>query len=140
MSQPLTEWKVLPHGRLTRVEDNVLTVVGEVPMPLASIPRRMTVVRLGDVRLVIFNAVALDEEEMRVLEEFGTPAFLIVPNGHHRLDAKIWKNRYPQLTIGLENRPSQSVAWQEGARCRRGDCSPRRSLTERAPALSARAR
>jgi len=99
MSQPLTEWKVLPHGRLTRVEDNVLTVVGEVPMPLANIPRRMTVVRLGDGRLVIFNGVALDEEEMRVLDEFGTPAFLIVPNGHHRLDAKLWKNRYPQLRV-----------------------------------------
>lgn len=46
MSQPLTEWKVLPHGRLVRVEDYILTVVGEIPMPLTNIPRRMTVVRL----------------------------------------------------------------------------------------------
>ena len=95
MSQPLTEWKVLPHGKLTTVEENILTVVGEIPMPLANITRRMTVVRLRDGRLVIFNAIALDEDEMRALEEFGKPAFLVVPNGHHRLDAKIWKSRSP---------------------------------------------
>jgi len=35
--------------------------------------------------------IALGEDEMRVLEAFGEPAFLIVPNSHHRLDSKIWK-------------------------------------------------
>jgi hypothetical protein len=99
MTQPLTEWKVLPHGRLTQIDDNILTVEGEIPMPLAKLPRRMTVVRLRDGRLVIFNGVALDEGEMRRLEEFGTPTFLVVPNGHHRLDAHIWKQRYPQLRV-----------------------------------------
>ncbi len=49
----LKEWKVLPHGRLTTIEDNILTVVGEITMPALSFPRRMTVVRLGDGRLVI---------------------------------------------------------------------------------------
>ena len=97
MSQPLTEWKVLPHGKLTTVEENILTVVGEIPMPLANITRRMTVVRLRDSRLVIFNAIALDEDEMRALEEFGKLSFLVVPNGHHRLDAKIWKSRFPVM-------------------------------------------
>ena len=68
-------------------------------MPLTNIPRRMTVVRLRDGGLVIFNAVALDENEMRRLEDFGKPAFLVVPNGHHRLDARIWKNRYPEMQV-----------------------------------------
>jgi hypothetical protein len=99
MSKPLTEWKVLPHGRLTRVEDNILTVEGTIRMPLGEFSRRMTVVRLRDGRLVIFNAIALDEEQMRVLEDFGKPAFLIVPNGHHRLDARIWKERYPDIRV-----------------------------------------
>jgi hypothetical protein len=99
MSQPLTEWKVLPHGSLTRVEDNILTVEGTIRMPLGDFSRRMTVVRLRDGRLVIFNAIALDEEQMRVLENFGKPAFLIVPNGHHRLDARIWKERYPDIRV-----------------------------------------
>ena len=99
MPKPFTEWKVLPHGKLTAIEDDILTVVGDIPMPVGDMKRRMTVVRLRDRRLVIFSAVALDEEEMRALEEFGEPAFLIVPNDHHRLDSKIWKDRYPAMQV-----------------------------------------
>ena len=68
-------------------------------MPVATLQRRMTVVRLHDGRLVIFSAIALDEDEMKKLEDFGTPAFLIVPCDNHRLDAKIWKDRYPGMTV-----------------------------------------
>jgi hypothetical protein len=99
MSRPFTEWKVLPHGKLTPIEDNILTVVGEIPMPVGDIVRRMTVVRLRDRRLVIFSAISLGQEEMRALEDFGEPAFLIVPNAHHRLDCKIWKDRYPAIQV-----------------------------------------
>jgi len=99
MTKPFTEWKVLPHGKLTKVDDNILTVTGEIHMPLTEFPRRMTVVRLADGRLVIFNGIALDDKEMRALEAIGTPAFLIVPNDHHRLDARIYKERYPSLRV-----------------------------------------
>jgi len=99
MPATLEQWKVLPHGRLTDVTEAIWTVVGEIEMPLMTLPRRMTLVRLRDGRLVIFNAIALDEEEMRRIERFGTPAFLIVPNDHHRMDAKAWKLRYPQLRV-----------------------------------------
>jgi len=99
MTQPLQQWKVLPHGRLAAVDDNILTVTGEIHMPLTDFPRRMTVVRLQDSRLVVFSAIALDEDEMASLEAYGRPAFLIVPNGHHRLDAKIWKDRYPLMQV-----------------------------------------
>lgn len=92
-------WNVRPHGKLTEIDDGVLTVEGEVPMPLARLPRRMTVVRLRDSRLVVWSAIALDEPEMSRLESFGQPAYLIVPNGHHRLDARAWKKRYPQLEV-----------------------------------------
>jgi hypothetical protein len=92
-------WKVLPHGKLSQIDDGILTVVGRIRMPLGSFPRRMTVVRLADSRLVVWSAIALDEKEMARLEAFGRPAFLIVPNDHHRLDAKAWKDRYPQMQI-----------------------------------------
>ena len=36
---------------------------------------------------------------MKELEAWGTPAFLIVPNAGHRMDARIWKKRYPALTV-----------------------------------------
>ncbi|RUW54346.1 hypothetical protein EOA32_06085 [Mesorhizobium sp. M1A.F.Ca.ET.072.01.1.1] len=99
MPAPFKEWKVLPHGRLSPVDDDILTVTGDIPMPVGNLKRRMTVVRLRDGRLVIFSAIALDDEQMRAIEAFGEPAFLIVPNDHHRLDAKPWKDRYPTLQV-----------------------------------------
>ena len=99
MARTLEQWKVLPHGKLTEVDENILTVVGELQMPLTELPRRMTVVRLNDERLVIYSAIALDEDEMQALEDYGRPTFLVVPNDHHRMDAKIWKDRYPALEV-----------------------------------------
>lgn len=76
-----------------------MTVAGDLPMPLTLLERRMTVVRLKDGRLIIYSAIALDEPQMRVLEDFGTPSFLIVPNHLHRNDAFIWKQRYSKLLV-----------------------------------------
>ena len=99
MPKPFQTWTVLPHGKLMQLDDNLLSVTGELHMPLGDYPRRMTVARLLDGRLVIYSAIALDEAEMRALENFGTPSYLVVPGDLHRLDAKIWKQRYPELTV-----------------------------------------
>ena len=99
MPQPFREWTVLPHGKLTKVDEDLLSVTGTLHMPLGDYPRRMTVVRLGDGRLVIYSAIALDEREMNALESYGVPTFLIVPGDIHRLDARIWKDRYPDLQV-----------------------------------------
>ena len=98
VTRPSQQWKVLPHGKLTKLDDNLLTVTGELHVPLA-LPRRMTVARLSDARLVIFSAIALNAKEMAILEAFGHPAFLIVPSDKHRLDAKAWKLRYPSIQV-----------------------------------------
>jgi hypothetical protein len=99
MTRPFQKWTVLPHGRVSKIDENILTVTGQIRMPLMNLPRRMTVVRLSGSRLIVFSAIALDDDEMASLEEFGRPAFLIVPSDKHRLDAKIWKNRYPQMQV-----------------------------------------
>jgi hypothetical protein len=99
MSATLEEWKVRPHGALTPLEENIQTVEGEIAMPIGNMCRRMTLVRLRDGRLVVFSAISLDEHRMRSVEAFGEPAFLIVPNAHHRLDAKAWKERYPAIRV-----------------------------------------
>ena len=99
MPKPFKTWTVLPHGPLREVDDGILTVVGDIPMPLGQLPRRMTVVRLSDGKLVIYSAIALNEAEMTSLEGYGTPGFLIVPNALHRLDARIWKARYPAMKV-----------------------------------------
>jgi hypothetical protein len=99
MTQPFQQWTVLPHGKLVQSDENILTVVGQIHMPLMDLPRRMTVVRLVDARLVVFSAIALDEDEMSALEAYGRPAYLIVPSDKHRLDAKTWKDRYPEIQV-----------------------------------------
>jgi len=67
MTRPFQQWKVLPHGKLSEIDDNILTVTGQIHVPM-ELPRRMTVVRLNDARLVVFSAIALDESEMTWLE------------------------------------------------------------------------
>jgi hypothetical protein len=99
MTRPLQQWKVLPHGKLSEIDVGILTVTGDIRMPMMSLPRRMTVVRLNGSRLIVFSAIALNEDEMTKLEAYGRPAFLIVPSDKHRLDAKPWKNRYPALQV-----------------------------------------
>jgi hypothetical protein len=99
MAKPNMEWKVLPHGALNRIGSNLITVTGQLHMPLGDYPRRMTVVRLDDGRLVLYSAIALDEPEMAELEAWGRPALLVVPGDIHRLDARPWKARYPTMTV-----------------------------------------
>ena len=99
MSKFNKEWKVLPHGQVKTIDDRLVTVEGDIPMPLGKFPRRMTVVGLSRNRSAIFSAMALNEPAMRRIEEVGKPSFLIVPNGHHRIDARPWKQRYPKLKV-----------------------------------------
>ena len=98
MTAPHKEWTVLPHGKLTRLNDRILTVVGDLKMPLLELPRRMSVVR-STTGLVIFSAIALNEAGMAELEAFGRPAFLVVPSERHRLDAPSYLRRYPGITV-----------------------------------------
>jgi hypothetical protein len=91
------EWKVLGHGAIEHLDDNLWRVEGQLEnMPLL---RVMTLVRLADGRLVIHNAIALGQEDMDKIEAWGEPAFLVVPNGYHRLDAPAFKRRYPTLKV-----------------------------------------
>jgi hypothetical protein len=109
-----TEWTVFPHGPVEKVDEGILTVEGEIRMPLGRFPRRMTIVALRDGRTVVFSPIALREEAMRQVERYGKLAFLIVPNGFHRLDSRIWKQRYPEMKVicppGARPRVEQAVA------------------------------
>lgn len=100
MAKPHQVWTVLPHGKLQHLEADLLTVTGTMNMPpMGEVARRMTIVRLADRRLIVYSAISLDEAEMRELEAYGSPAFLVVPGDIHRMDAKPWKDRYPALMV-----------------------------------------
>lgn len=108
-----TEWTVFPHGPVEKIDHGILTVEGEIQMPLGRFPRRMSVVALTGGRTAVFSPVALHEPAMRQIEDFGTLSFLIVPNGFHRLDSRIWKQRYPEMKVicppGARKRVEQAV-------------------------------
>lgn len=99
MPKILEEWTVQPHGELQEIDDGILTVTGEIHMPLGNFPRRMTVIRLSNGRTAIWSAIALDEPGMQRIEAMGMPAVMIVPNPGHRLDSRIWKQRYPDMQV-----------------------------------------
>lgn len=112
MAKAFQEWTVLPHEPLEKTAENLWSVAGT--MPDGNNQRRMVVARLGDGRLVVHNAIALEEPLMTEIEAFGTPAFLLVPNGFHRQDAFIFKRRYPDLSVlcprAAQKRVAQVVA------------------------------
>jgi hypothetical protein len=97
MAKCFQYWTALPHGPFEKHGDNAWSVEGTMPNP--DIRRRMTVARLANGGLVIHNAIALDDASMKELEAFGEPAYLVVPNGFHRQDAFIYKQRYPKLRV-----------------------------------------
>ena len=90
-------WQPFPHGEIEKYGDNLWSVVGS--MPRSPLPRRMCVARVGDGRLIIHSAIALEQPHMEQLEQWGTPAVLVVPNRFHRFDAAAYKDRYPDLRV-----------------------------------------
>jgi len=107
-------WDVLPHGEIETVDEGLWCVSGVIKLPVGAFPRRMTIVRLADGRLVIYSAMALDEAQQRQVEALGEPGFLVVPNDHHRRDAAAWKARYPEIVVcappGSQDRVTEKVA------------------------------
>jgi hypothetical protein len=106
----LEEWTVQPHGALVEIDEGLLSVTGEIVMPLGRFPRRMTVIALANGGTAIWSAIALREPEMARIEALGTPRFLIVPNRAHRLDSRIWKQRYPALQVIAPPHSCEQVA------------------------------
>jgi len=95
----LENWTVMPHGPIEEIDKGLLTVAGEIRMPLGRFPRRMTVIGLPSRRTLIWSAIARAEPEMSRIEALGRPSFLVVPSDSHRLDARIWKRRYPEIQV-----------------------------------------
>ncbi len=112
MTRPTdTDWRVLPHDPIRQLAENLWWVEGDLPG--MKLRRAMTVARLKNGELVLHNGVALDDAGMAALEALGRPAYLIVPNGWHRLDAARYKARYPDIVVlcptGSRKRVTQKV-------------------------------
>jgi hypothetical protein len=88
---------VLPHEPIRRLEDDLWEVEGKLPS--GDLTRRMVLLRLRDGRVVVHNAVSLEDELMAEIEAWGRPSFLVVPNSFHRIDAWAWTQRYPGIAV-----------------------------------------
>src|SRR4051812_17780088 len=102
-------WAVGPHGPLEDIDEGLMSVEGEIVMPLGRFPRRMTVVGLRHRRTAIWSPVPLREAEMKRIEALGEPTILIVPGIGHRLDIRPWKRRYPSARVLCPRGARQAV-------------------------------
>ena len=96
MAKCFTTWTVLPHEPIEKHAENLWSVSGNMP---GGNQRRMAIARRADGGLVIHNPIALNDDEMKEVEAFGKPAFLVIPNAFHRQDSIIYKQRYPQMAV-----------------------------------------
>lgn len=97
MPKAYEAWTVLPHSPLEALAANVWRVEGSLDgMPLK---RVMTIAKRADGSLVLHNPIALDEPTMAQLEALGPVSTLLVPNGYHRLDSKVFQQRYPAAKL-----------------------------------------
>lgn len=97
MAKWRTEWKVGPHGPLEKLSERLWRVEGDVPgIPMK---RVMTIAKRADGSMIVHNAMALGDKEMAEIEALGPIQTLVVPNGYHRLDAKIFHDRYPSAQV-----------------------------------------
>jgi hypothetical protein len=108
MAKVFQEWTVLPHDPIHKLSDNLWRVSGT--MNDGKIQRQMVCARMRDGRVVVHNAIALGDDEMKELEAWGPPSVLVVPNSFHRQDAAIWKQRYPDLEVVTARGSQKRVA------------------------------
>lgn len=96
MAKAFQTWTILPHGPLEKLTENLWRLEGNMT---ETNKRVMSLIRLADGRIIIHNAIALEEERMNEITAWGTPAAILVPNGFHRQDAKIMKDRFPNAKV-----------------------------------------
>jgi len=90
-------WKPLAHSPIQRLSENLWRVEGTIPR--MSLKRVMTIVRHSDGCLIFHSPIILDDASIREVETWGTPSFLLVPSGYHRMDSPAYKKRYPSIRV-----------------------------------------
>lgn len=92
-----TAWRVLPHRPLAQLSERVWRLEGDLER--LAMKRVMTIVRRGDGGLVVHSVIAADDSTMAAIAQLGEIRAILVPNGFHRLDAKLFHERFPAAQI-----------------------------------------
>ncbi len=107
MASCYTEWKVLPHRPILEHTERLWTVEGVME---SGTKRIMSVIRLEDGRVLLHNAIALDDVEMARIDALGEVAGILVPNAFHRMDCRIMQARYPKAKVYAPAGAAKAVA------------------------------
>jgi len=105
-------WTVASHRPLERLADGLWQV--EADLALLPIGRRMTIARLADGDLVVHNPVAVDDATLAAIHALGRVRWVIVPSGHHGMDADAFAARHRDVTVLAPERSIERVR----AKCR----------------------
>jgi hypothetical protein len=93
------QWTVLPHGPIEVLAPNLWWVEGVLNPKDRGNRRVMVLARLRDGRIIMHNAIALDDPSMAKIDAWGNVAAILVPNRFHRKDAYIMQKRYPRAKV-----------------------------------------
>lgn len=97
MARAHTTWTVWPHRPIAKLSDRLWRVEGDLAgMPMK---RVMTIARRGDGDLVVHNGIAVGEAELAEITRWGRVRVIVVPNGYHRLDARVFHERFPDALV-----------------------------------------
>ena len=96
MAVGYTEWTVLEHKPIEELAPNLWRVEGKMNERNR---RVMTLARLNDGRIIVHNAIALNDDEMKKIDAWGQVSAILIPNGFHRQDAFIMHQRYPKAKV-----------------------------------------
>lgn len=97
MHSPNWQQHVHPHGPLHQIAGNTWQVTGSLAK--GHVPRNMVVHKMANGGLWLHSVVALDETRVQELAALGRPEIMVVPSGLHRLDAAVYRARFPQLQV-----------------------------------------
>ena len=98
MAKANTVWKAHGNNPIEKLSPRLWRVEAGLPgsMPLR---RVMAIAKRTDGGLVIHNGIVVDEPSIKQIEAWGPIAQIVEPNGWHRLDAKVFHDRYPDAKI-----------------------------------------
>ena len=101
---------VRPHGPWKEIWPQTLYTLEAPGCSMGPPVRNMSVYRVpGEKRLVLYNGVSLSDAALTELLSWGTPSILVVPNGMHREDAAIWKQKFPSMIVVCPSSQKEKV-------------------------------
>ena len=85
------------HGPITMVAPGLWEVRATLTFP--PMPRSMAIHRLPDGTLWLHSVITLDAPQREALEALGPIGIIVVPSPMHRMDARAYRERYPEATV-----------------------------------------